>query len=68
MIPNLSNTQTQQPSNGGWQRMFDRYDVQFLVLDIQSDSTMVQLFQSQPGWVVDYKDEEAMIFVRSGIG
>lgn len=48
--------------------MFDRYDVQFLVLDIQSDSTMVQLFQSQPGWVVDYKDEEAMIFVRSGIG
>ena len=68
MIPNLSNTQTQQPSNGGWQRMFVRYDIQFLVLDILSDSTMVQLFQSQPGWAVDYKDEEAVIFVRSEIG
>jgi len=53
--------------NEYWPGLLDEHDVQFLVLDRHSDSDLLNLFRSQPGWAVDFEDEEAVIFVRADI-
>lgn len=59
-VPHLRETDTAED----WLRVFNEYDVQFLVLDPCSDSDMVKLVRSQPGWRVDFEDGEAIIFAR----
>ena len=51
--------------NEDWVQVLDGYGVQFLVLDVHSDSELVELFQSQPGWTVDFQDGEAVILARA---
>ena len=51
--------------NGDWPTVLDEYGVQFLVLDRHDDSDLLELFQSQPGWTVDFEDGEAIIFARA---
>ena len=46
-----------------WLSALQKSDVQFLVLDRHSDSELLECLRSRPGWAVDYKDGEAMIFV-----
>jgi hypothetical protein len=48
-----------------WPALFDNYGVQFIILDLQSDRDLVETIQSQPGWAVDFQDEEAVIFARA---
>ena len=48
-----------------WPVVFDEYGVQFLVLSRHDDSDLLKLFQTQPGWAVDFEDEEAIIFARA---
>lgn len=48
-----------------WPALFDNYGVQFIILDLQSDRDLVETIQSQTGWVVDFQDEEAVIFARA---
>ena len=50
-----------------WPGMLDEYGVQFLVLDRHADSDLFEIFRSQPGWTVDLKDEEAVIFTRAKV-
>lgn len=57
----------QNDVNQDWSVMLDEHGVQFLVLDRHSDSGLLSLFRSQPGWTIDFEDEEAAIFVRTGI-
>ncbi len=45
--------------------LLDEHDVQFLALDIRGDSNLVKVFRSQPKWMVDFEDQEAVLFVRS---
>jgi len=54
-------------TNEDWAGVLDEYGVQFLVLDRHDDSDLLDLFQSQPRWAVDFKDEEAVIFIRADI-
>ena len=53
--------------NEDWPAVLDEYGVRFLVLDRHDDSDLLELFQSQPGWAVDFEDEEAIIFARADI-
>ena len=53
--------------NEDWLVVLDEYGVQFLILDRHDDSDLLKLFQSQPGWTVDFKDGQAVIFVRADI-
>jgi hypothetical protein len=52
-------------ANEHWLGIFEKYDVQFLVLNRHDDSDLLKLFRSQPGWTVDFEDGEAVIFVRA---
>jgi hypothetical protein len=51
--------------NEDWSAVFDEYGVQFLALDLHSDSDLAKLFQSQPGWIVDFEDRDAILFARA---
>jgi hypothetical protein len=46
--------------------VLDAYNVQFLVLNLYSESDVVKFFRLHPGWKVDFEDEEAIIFARAG--
>jgi hypothetical protein len=48
-----------------WPDVLDEYGVQFLLLDRHNDDGLLELFQSQPEWMVDFEDEEAVLFVRA---
>jgi len=62
-----SATQAERRPAQGWLRGLDEYDVRFLVLDLDSDRKLVEFFQSQPGWTVDFEDGEAVLFVRADV-
>lgn len=49
-----------------WPAILDRYGVQFLVLDIDRDSDLLQVIRTQPGWTVDFKDSASVVFARAG--
>jgi len=51
--------------NEDWPAVFDEYGVQFLVLGRHDDNDLLKLFRLQPGWAVDFEDEEAIIFARA---
>jgi hypothetical protein len=53
--------------NKRWLGLLDEYGVQFLALDLHSDSGLVELIRSQPGWTVDFEDGEGVLFARTGI-
>ena len=67
MLQDYSGTQAGRRSIEDWPRVFDEYSVQFLILDRHDDSDLLELFRSRPGWTVDFKDEEAVIFARADI-
>jgi hypothetical protein len=67
MLQNYPITQAEHESVENWPRVFDEHDVQFLVLDRHDDTDLLDLFRSQPGWTLDFEDEEAVIFARADI-
>ena len=54
-------------TNDDWLKMLEEYEVEFLVVDPHTDSELLGLFRSQPGWAVDFEDREAIIFARTEI-
>jgi hypothetical protein len=74
MLKNGSVAQAERPLNGSgfgknenWSGVLDAYGVQFLVLNLHSESDMVNFFRAQPGWKVDFEDEESIIFARADV-
>ena len=51
--------------NGNWLKRFEEQDVQFVVLNQSQDEELVKTLRHQPGWVVDFEGDRAVIFVRS---
>jgi hypothetical protein len=51
--------------NEDWSAVLDEYGVQFLVLNRHDDSDQVKPFRSQPGWIVDFEDRDAIVFARA---
>ena len=66
-MPQDHSAAQQNDVNQDWPAVLDEHGVQFLALDRHSDSDLLSLFRSQPGWKIDFEDEEAAIFVRTGI-
>jgi hypothetical protein len=52
--------------NVDWPEVLDVYGVEFLVLDPHDDRELLNLFRSQPGWRVDFEDEDMALLVRAG--
>ena len=48
-----------------WPTVFDRYDVQFLALDLNSDGDLLRRFQVEPQWTVEFEDGHSVLFARA---
>jgi hypothetical protein len=68
MSPNASTPHTKSQPIKTWLRMLDKYNVQHIALDLQSDRVLVDFFQAHPDWRIDVQDGQAALFVRSGAG
>ncbi|MBC8254293.1 MAG: hypothetical protein H8E35_09690 [Ardenticatenia bacterium] len=55
------------PVSQEWETTFDQYGVQFLVLDRNDDTELANHFRAQPGWRVDFEDNEGVIFAQTSI-
>ena len=60
-------TGTVAPVSQEWETTLDQYRVQFLVLDRDDDTELANHFRAQPGWRVDFEDNEGVIFARTSI-
>jgi hypothetical protein len=49
-----------------WLAVLDAFDVEFLVLDTHRDHGLLQAVRSDPRWIVDVEDREAVLFARAG--
>ena len=47
-----------------WFTELDRYEVDFVMLDLDEDNDLVEFFQLHPTWSVDFEDEGGVIFAR----
>jgi hypothetical protein len=45
-----------------WLRLFEKEQVQFIVLNRHDDDDLVKAIYSQPEWIVDFEDDQAVIF------
>lgn len=50
---------------GDWLEVFDKYSVQFVVLDRHSDGELLNRLHAQPGWKIDFDDGHDVIFARA---
>jgi hypothetical protein len=47
-----------------WLAIFEREDVQFVILDRRTDGDLIAALRRHRGWVVDFQDRESVIFAR----
>lgn len=50
---------------GDWLDQLDEYGVEFIILDLDGDCELVEVFRLQTSWIVDFEDGEAVIFART---
>lgn len=56
------------PNTAHWPGLLEELDVRFLVLDIDHDAELFELFQTHSGWVIDSQDDQAVLLARTDIG
>ena len=58
---------TQEPDRyESWVSALDVLGVQYLFLDTERDIKLLQIFQTNPGWSLDFSDGESVVFARTG--
>lgn len=50
----------------GWEDTLDKYQISFVAVEAQSG--LAGNLRTTPGWTLDYEDEQAVVFVRDGVG
>lgn len=58
----MHNIQTAGNTVDHWLRLFEKEQVQFIVLNRRDDDDLVKAIHAQPGWSVDFEDGQAVIF------
>jgi hypothetical protein len=51
-----------------WPSLLEELDVRFLVLDMDHDAELFQLFQAHSRWVIDSQDERVVLLARTDVG
>jgi hypothetical protein len=47
-----------------WRRLLDQYEISYAVLSLAVQPDLIADLRREPGWRVDYEDEQAIIFSR----
>jgi hypothetical protein len=48
-----------------WRRLLDQYEISYAVLSLTAQPDLIADLRREPGWRVDYEDEQAVIFSRA---
>ena len=64
-MPQYEPVARETSAHESWLRLFDDYDVQYVILDLHADSELQRLLQSQSAWSVDFQDEKVAIYARA---
>jgi hypothetical protein len=48
-----------------WRRLMDQYQISYTVLSQAAQPDLIADLRREPGWVVDYEDDQAVIFSRA---
>ena len=67
MSEELSGSRPSFQSEAWWLAVFERCDVQYLVLDPDQDQRLIRYMRRQPRWRLDFADPEGVLFVRRDI-
>ena len=49
-----------------WLRLFEKEQVQFIIMNQQADAELLEVIRSHPEWIVDFEDDQAVIFALRG--
>lgn len=55
----------QGSSSIDWLANLEAHDVQYLILDVESDGELLRQIGRQPGWRVDFNDGDSAVCVRA---
>ncbi len=63
--PMCSQIMTPKVSNpASFVALLDEYGVESMVYDSHQDAQWIQFFRVNPAWVIDFEDQDAVLFVR----
>jgi hypothetical protein len=48
-----------------WRAVLDSYDISYAVLNTAAESELIADLRAEPGWQIDYEDDQAVVFSRS---
>jgi hypothetical protein len=51
-----------------WPGLLEELDVRFLVLDLDLDAELLEVFQARSGWVIDSRDGQAVLLAWTDTG
>jgi hypothetical protein len=47
-----------------WLDVLEENNVRFMALDPQHDRKLIEQLEIRPGWVIEFSDDEGILFVR----
>lgn len=50
-----------------WRALLDKYQISYLVLAVAEESELIADLRHEPGWRIDYEDDQAVVFSRSAV-
>jgi hypothetical protein len=48
----------------GWRRLLDQYEITYAVLSRAQEADLIADLRQEPGWRLDYEDDQAVVFSR----
>lgn len=51
--------------NDNWSHVLEKHGIQFVVLSRSQDKKLVKALRFRPGWLVDFEDQNTVIFARA---
>ena len=64
MAQNASNSERMAVRPEEWLQALNAHNVAYLALDLVEDRGLVEFFARHPGWAIDARDEQGVLFVR----
>jgi hypothetical protein len=61
----LPHVHASAPKTAHWPGLLEQLGVRFLLLDINHDAELLELFQAHSGWVIDSQDDQAVLLART---
>ena len=62
--PNLGRFTPSRVPSRNWLDVLEKNNVRFMALDPHHDQKLINALESRPGWIVEFKCDDAIFYVR----